>query len=269
MRTISGVALMQDAPPGGFSPAANHGTGFASGIHLANEKNGISTGPKPCPTASTSFFFLFLCSLYHYLYFIQSTHSTQCYSLCIPYNTLPFITLAPFALPIPWLSLICHLHLQLPKKTFFQLHSFSLSLSLFLSFFITSFSPFSTLPMWKYRPSSRSDSTSGASFDPPRRNWFGRSKKKSPFCKLLSLSLSFSLLSSLSLSLASSSFLFPVVFFFFPFLHSFLRFKCRSVPRTETIDCHTRYFLTLICLCLCLCLCLVWSLFAVLLAGLS
>lgn len=201
MRTIPGAALMQDAPPGGFSPAANHGTGFASAVHAANEKNGISTGPKPGPTASTSFFFffLFLCSLYHYLYFIQSTHSTQCYSLCIPYNTLPFITLAPFALPIPWLSLICHLHLQLPKKTFFQLHSFSLSLSLFLSFFITSFSPFSTLPMWKYRPSSRSDSTSGASFDPPRRNWFGRSKKKSPFCKLLSLSLLFSSLLSLFL----------------------------------------------------------------------
>ena len=157
------------------------------------------------------------------------------YSVLLTLHTVQYVTVhhaSPFRPANP----VTFSHLPSSSPTSQKnLHSFSLSLSLFLSFFITSFSPFSTLPMWKYRPSSRSDSTSGASFDPPRRNWFGRSKKKSPFCKLLSLSLSFSLLSSLSLSLASSSFLFPVVFFFFPFLHSFLRFKCRSIPRTETI----------------------------------
>ena len=78
------------------------------------------------------------------------------------------------------------------------------SLFLFLSFF-------STLPMWKYRPSSRSDSTSGVSFDPPRRNWFGRSKKKSPFCKL-PLTLSHFLFSLFSLS----------IFIFFSFSCCFL-----------------------------------------------
>ena len=59
MRTISGAALMQDAPPGGFSPAANHGTGFTSAENPANWINGLSTGPKPGPTASTSFFSFF------------------------------------------------------------------------------------------------------------------------------------------------------------------------------------------------------------------
>lgn len=45
-----------------------------------------------------------------------------------------------------------------------------------------------SLPMWKHRPSSRSDSTGPfdlhhqpSSSSP--RNWFGRSKKKSPLCK--------------------------------------------------------------------------------------
>lgn len=55
------------------------------------------------------------------------------------------------------------------------------------------------LPMWKHRPSSRSDST--GPFDlhhqpsSSPRNWFGRSKKKSPLCKSIS---PFYLLSSLS-----------------------------------------------------------------------
>ena len=211
---------------------------------------------------SINVFFLFILMFTLPLPVLHTVYSL--YSVLLTLHTVQYVTVhhaSPFrpANPVTF----SHLPSSSPtsQKNLLPaslLFSLSLSLSfLFLSFFITSFSPFSTLPMWKHRPSSRSDSTSGASFDPPRRNWFGRSKKKSPFCKLLSLSLSFSLLSSLSLSLASSSFLFPVVFFFFPFLHSFLRFKCRSVPRTETIDCHTRYFLTLICLCLCLCLCLV------------
>ena len=120
---------------------------------------------------------------------------------------------------------------------------FSLFLFLFLSFFNLILSFFSTLPMWKYRPSSRSDSTSGASFDPPRRNWFGRSKKKSPLCKLpLTLSHFLFSLSSLSIFIFFS---FSCCFLFLPipsFIPSF-----QVLLRSPDGDLsYTRYFLLML-----------------------
>ena len=191
---------------------------------------------------------MFWCSPYHHYTLLSAATKYSAHNissvLCIIRITVHHAS--PFRPPRDFQTSIYRPHLQLPKKTFVQLHSFSLSFSFSSSPFSTSFSPFFPLcpcgntgphqdpiPL-RVLPSIRLVETGLAG---PKRNPHSVSYHW--------LSLIFSFLSLLSLS--SSSFLFPVVFFFFPFLRSFLRFKCCSVPRTETFPTRGTS-----CLCLCL-----------------
>ena len=197
---------------------------------------------------SINVFFLFILMFTLPLPVLHTVYSL--YSVLLTLHTVQYVTVhhaSPFrpANPVTF----SHLPSSSPtsQKNLLPaslLFSLSLSLSfLFLSFFITSFSPFSTLPMWKYRPSSRSDSTSGASFDPPRRNWFGRSKKKSPFCKLpLTLSHFLFSLSSLSIFIFFS---FSCCFLFLPIPSFIPSFQVLFLSPDGDLS-YTRYFLLML-----------------------
>ena len=132
---------------------------------------------------------------------------------------------------LPSISSLCHLSVSLClSSTVNSSHPFLLLFTLIHYIHSPLIQP---LPMWKHRPSSRSDSTGPfdlhhqpSSTSP--RNWFGRSKKKSPLCKSIS---PFCLSSSLSFhsSFWGVFFILLSICFFSPFCHSlvlpFIRFS--------------------------------------------
>lgn len=135
---------------------------------------------------------------------------------------------------LPSISSLCHLSVSLClSSTVNSSHPFLLLFTLIHYIHSPLIQP---LPMWKHRPSSRSDSTGPfdlhhqpSSTSP--RNWFGRSKKKSPLCKSIS-PFCLSILFSSHSCFRRFFFILLSIRFFSPFCHSlvlpFIRL-CQSI----------------------------------------